>query len=428
MAKHNTHSFSAESMPASLPDDLHRFVNEDELSQGIYESLRRTMNEGRGEQKANKRGDWRRHTQQAKLEGYDGVAQKYLALLEADVYPPYEGLSGLDVLHESYVERGEEPAYTPEMMQRCAIGYVTKELGLSEPQATELMEITQGPMGQSDYALQAIELGQVGQAVKHIGIHQVEQLRAQCGIAHIHKLSARQRERMVRFIQGGTQEFMSGEVCVVIRDGGYDHNGAFSQVGSEFETPHTLLFEASDRRDDGRQLRAIIERIKESGVHPSTVVIAAHGAPGVMVLGETPIITPAREAESAERNITATKLRESGLVDLIANMQPDQAGNMHIVLKSCGQAGSVTPEQDARGEASTIVELANIVRSIPGRAGTLQLYGTEGDSNIGINNGALADTYRQQPLRRIIVTVSGNILESREPQEASVKIPMFGRE
>ena len=81
MAKHNTHSFSAESMPASPPDDLHRFVNEDELSQGIYESLRRTMNEGKGEQKANKRGDWRRHTQQAKLEGYDGVAQKYQALL-----------------------------------------------------------------------------------------------------------------------------------------------------------------------------------------------------------------------------------------------------------------------------------------------------------------------------------------------------------
>ena len=81
MAKHNTHSFSAESMPASPPDDLHRFVNEDELSQGIYESLHRAMSEGGGEQKVSRREDWRRHTQQAKLEGYDGVAQKYQALL-----------------------------------------------------------------------------------------------------------------------------------------------------------------------------------------------------------------------------------------------------------------------------------------------------------------------------------------------------------
>jgi hypothetical protein len=156
-------------------------------------------------------------------------------------------------------------------------------------------------------------------------------------------------EGMSKLLDGDSEHIkhlQEGDVTVVFADATGDYNGAFTDVLRAYQTDgrRTILFEVSRPTDFYRRM----SMLKQLGIKPSTIVMAAHGSPGATSFGLPDrgfnLTTNKHVAEMTSSN-DAFILDEARL-DRIASdefMQPsrgiddpaDKIGRRSFIFNSC---------------------------------------------------------------------------------------------
>ena len=375
------------------------------------------------------------------LEGYDTIAEKYDAIVDAGKNPLDEGVSLLDTLIDM-------PPNDIEQRNSRSVNYLKTELGLGAQLAAEMSVGMRGRIvartnqGEPDHDVinphkQSESLTRIGDIVEKIGTDEVQRLREVCGIVNIGELTDAQVDRMVRFANSDPtlgEEMEGKEACVIIRDATSDWNGAFEGMSETYETVDgsTLIFEVTNMANGGRQMRSYIDLLQQAGIRPSAIIIAGHSQPGRIRMGEGELLArKPRDMTGWDSDWYAT-IEDAGVGDLIEHAKPDRDGNIHVIYKSCSSGGGAVHADD-----STLVYTGKLARESYRHPGaTVHIFGTEASSNLRLDsNGDMYDSYtarhpdkEQQPVTRIIVGQSGTVYQSREPQaDLTVQIPMFDK-
>lgn len=356
------------------------------------------------------------------MQGYDSVYQKYVAAKRGlDTEGPV--VSALDAL---------ATATDPYVIQTLSMEHLTHTLGLPEDSARDIYQGLMGRasvhFGESKTSLfghgAAKELLRVGETLQEIGPDGLALLREKCGIVNIGELSKEQAHRMIQFSEADPElleKLRQTETCVIFRDATSDWDGAFDGTNQSYETADgaTLIFEISSMKNQAAELKSYIAQLTESDIHPSAVVIAGHGSPGIVRLGDGGLLSSLPPGGAYENS---TLLQESGLPEVLSQMKADRSGNCHIIFKSCSQGKTV---DGATSENDTMLfRTAELVQnSHPRSEATYHIYGTADESNLRMVNGELEDITDGQ-----IIQVDVN--ERGDIHSAVVKtatIPMFGK-
>lgn len=263
------------------------------------------------------------------------------------------------------------------------------------------------------------EMEQIQKSVESIGIDNLERLRNKCGIVNIHQLSEEQVSRMLQFANADPElakTLHDKEVCVILRDATADWNGAFSHLNSEYETVDgaTLVFEISDLGNPN-QLKSFANNLRAQGVHAAALVIAGHGMPGDIQMGETSLSFRDRRGKGEYSPV------EAGLGIILEDMEPDRDGNCSVIFNSCSQAASIGPDFD-----SSLTRIADLAHASKPEA-TFHAYGIEKPGSMRPEKsagGRLKDGFGQ-PIEHVIIASSGNKYQFGQYKEKT--LPMFLR-
>jgi len=137
------------------------------------------------------------------------------------------------------------------------------------------------------------------------------------------------------------QEYLrQGDVTVVFVDAFGDYNGAFDTVGSQFGTQdkRTILFEISAPEEIYRRMA----QLKNLGIKPTNLVMAAHGSPGSTGFGKGSVkfsLITNEEVETSEGE-QRVNLNDANIARLMSDefMRSDAEGKRRIILDSCSSA------------------------------------------------------------------------------------------
>jgi hypothetical protein len=214
----------------------------------------------------------------------------------------------------------------------------------------------------------------------HFGLERVRNLAEFSGIHGIEAYSIEQLERMEKLASNPTEvaeQLSRHDVNVVMVNRFGDHNGVMKNVAADFDdtTGRTLFFEIADMSDVYRRMVTL----RKAGVKPSTMVLAAHSAPGQFMVSDV------REKDKAlnRRDIAAVAGRAlvkmvneggeldpgdygysmhgmKGMARLVEEyMQPsrgvdddnDDIGRKKIIFQACHAASEVkSADRDESGE------------------------------------------------------------------------------
>lgn len=121
----------------------------------------------------------------------------------------------------------------------------------------------------------------------YFGIERVRKLAEFSGIHGLEAYSIEQLERMENLASNPSEvaEQLSGhDVNVVMVNRFGDYNGVLNNVAADFDDPtgRTLFFEITDMSDIYRHMVTL----HNAGIKPSTMVLAAHSAPGQFVVSD----------------------------------------------------------------------------------------------------------------------------------------------
>lgn len=357
---------------------------------------------------------------EVRLQGYDSVYQKYIAAkygldTEGPTISTLEALGGAEDVR---------------IIQKLSMDYLTNELGLPQSFSLDIYEALKGrarapfsekidPSGGGARE----ELQKVSDILKEVGPEGVATLREKCGIVNVGELSKDQAHRMINFSEGDPallEKLHQTEVCVILRDATSDWNGAFKGINQTYETTDgaTLVFEISSMKNQAAELKSYIDKLRQNEIHPSAVVIAGHGLPGSIRIGDGDLLSIPHGVEEG----VSVPLEKSGLTDLLSTMKADREGNCHVVFCSCSQA---KPVPGVASEANTTLARAAelIQEKHPSNDAEYRLYGTAQESKLRVYNGALLDTSSSDAETvRIDVDEDGAIHNTRIKK---ADIPMF---
>ncbi|MFZ1812194.1 MAG: hypothetical protein WAU02_01545 [Candidatus Saccharimonadales bacterium] len=387
---------------------------------GVYDHMAHLVSEA---YKGNK-GDVAYKKMKARLEGFASLTEKRQAMLDAGQEADREV-----TLLDTYTDFHEN---TPTAeRQQWAHEYLVGQLGYAEVRAAECAVAMRGRIivnpenpTSIDPQKHLSELEKITQAVQEVGSNNIATLREICGIVNSGEMSADQLHRMVRFAEGDpslAEELAQKEVCVIIRDETSDWNGAFRGLNEEYETTSgaTLIFGVPSLRDQGEHLRSIQQRLKVLGIRPSVLILAGHGRPGVLHMGDGYIV-PQQLQRPQPAAMNVTTLEQAGIDKIIADMKPDRDGNCSIIYEACSQGANIGGVQDE----TTLVRTAKIARD-QGSGNVFQIFGTDNPSNARRNKfGNIYDSFSggEQPITRVTVGQFGGIYRSTN---AEVQLPMF---
>jgi hypothetical protein len=188
-----------------------------------------------------------------------------------------------------------------------------------------------------------------------LGIDQIKKLRDQAGIVNFDYYEAEQLKQMSALLNGDPaviKHLQDGDTTVIMSDAKGDYNGALRETQSQFETEsqRTLVFEINRPSDFYRHM-LLLNRL---GVRPSTLVLAAHGLPGLIKFGKGEdafrIFSSNFSTEGSVNQIDTHLLDAKGLPKMVQAMMQDSRGiddnlsaigRRRIILKSCYQAEPV---------------------------------------------------------------------------------------
>ena len=357
----------------------------------------------------------------ARIGGYDSVREYYRASTAGETSAG--DLTYLDALADL------GPESTESQKNEFGFEFLVNNLGLSWEYSDEMMVAMHGRVreeGMLDLSLHKMrgELERISGAVEQYGAEKIERLRQECGIVNVGEMSLSQLDRMIRLVDQDSaliEDLASKEVCVIFRDATSDWNGAFAGINNEYETNQgsTLVFEVSNLKRSDSQLKDQIGLLRSLGIQPAVLIIAGHGEPGAVHMGDGVLIP--HELLRREQPENASTFAETDLDLLIDDMKPDRDGNCTVIYESCSQGGALIDEDD-----TTLTRTAKVARDAsPGK--TFQIYGTKKPNNIRRDEyGDLVDEFDHQRIGRVIVGESGAIYshDSTEPP----RLPMFRTE
>jgi hypothetical protein len=282
------------------------------------------------------------------------------------------------------------------IIQKLSMDYLTNELGLPQSFSLDIYEALKGrarapfsekidPSGGGARK----ELQKVSDILKEVGPEGVATLREKCGIVNVGELSKDQAHRMINFSEGDPallEKLHQTEVCVIFRDATSDWNGAFEGINQTYETTDgaTLVFEISSMKNQAAELKSYIDKLRQNEIHPSAVVIAGHGLPGSIRIGDGDLLSIPHGVEEG----VSVPLEKSGLTDLLSTMKADREGNCHVVFCSCSQAKPV-PGVVSKAN-TTLARTAELIQEKHrSNNAEYRIYGSAQDSMLGIHDGVL---------------------------------------
>jgi hypothetical protein len=191
--------------------------------------------------------------------------------------------------------------------------------------------------------------------VRSLGLPKVKQLREQAGIVNLDYYQAHSLQLLSALIEGDpavVDHFKAGDTTVALVDAKGDYNGALRSTAHDFsvDSLRSIVFEVNQPSDYYRRM-ILLNRL---GIKPATLVIAAHGKPGVITVGQgetafnlvndlkseaagvQPNQLPVAAAKGMSRLIRTMMQDSRGIDD-----DPSAAGRRRLILKSCSQAKPV---------------------------------------------------------------------------------------
>lgn len=181
--------------------------------------------------------------------------------------------------------------------------------------------------------------------IAHFGKQNIELLHSEAGFANFDYYTAEQCQRMLQFIHKAPamlEKLKAGDVTAVFASGKGDYNGASAFDNDKFEGPNkrSLYFEVHELTDLKRFGNTMLYR----GIKPSTVVLSAHGGPGIMEFGDDGVgfsLTPQIDEDANDNHFVSTDTVMRYFADKY--MQPSRGidddasakGRMRVILKSC---------------------------------------------------------------------------------------------
>mgnify|MGYP007026486642 CR=1 FL=1 len=418
---------------------------------------------------ASSAGRIEQQNKKAKLQGYENIQEKHADIIAGKIQN--DGLQTLDVLLDSTSELqpDTEPTKTKDVMLAC-MEAIDLPAELSEVIASAVLArcYEQSEADGDKERLkpqypQAI-LTKLADRVKDMGVNTIMRLHKECGIVNFADTTYVMLERMVKFIDRDPElmeRLQNHEVCVVIKDGSNDHNGAFIHDDSIFETVDeaTLLFEvyrSNSGNDEAQQITSMGDLLADRDIHPSLVVYGAHGNRGYMNMGWVTVGAKGKHAFS-----------DTGLMRIIQAMKPDRDGNCSIFINSCLQDAAIDGDKDNTMLTQIAAELQQENKASAGNGvapRTYMLYGVEQSysfyrewsegvfvaSSAEINVTGTPNSETEVPQReetyieRVIVTDEGNVYRdlqtklpdsrtkgagiSTEPLPKTLQLPMYQRD
>lgn len=125
--------------------------------------------------------------------------------------------------------------------------------------------------------------------VEHFGIERVKALSEATGIKGLEGYTIEQLERMERFAaesESVAEELAERDVNILMVNRSGDHNGVMLEVAGrvddESSSSRTLFFEIDSANDVYRYF----SKLKKAGITPSTLVLAAHGSKGRIIISD----------------------------------------------------------------------------------------------------------------------------------------------
>lgn len=408
---------------AAKANDIMAIRSGEESSRQGYDTLRREAEKSIDVSNPEDRNKW------AIILGYKDALHMFDSIqtaIDSDAEHMDEHLWG-----ELYAIESMTGRYPDSEIRTRANDYLNK-LGIDDWQASRILQGMQGRIQPASKPMRTNrlieELMHIKEATDRIGQEGVRTLHDELGIVNIAELNPGQQARMVRFANSDPtlfEELQSKDVCVIIRDPTSDYNGALEDTIQNFETrdDSSLVFEPSTLEE----LEGIVRRLSDSGVRPSAYVLAGHGHPGSMTIGDIKLTTSNNENKD-QQMIDVVSYSDASIDTLLRLMKPDRDGVRNVIFCSCSQ-GQLYDDYDST--LTTVAKRANEIQ--PG--GDIHVYGTIGENNIRNADGNLFDDYtkfmstktdiEQQTMTEVHVGVNGTVYMTHNNQE--VYLPMFDR-
>jgi hypothetical protein len=245
----------------------------------------------------------------------------------------------------------------------------------------------------------------------HFGVDRIREIAKATGIHGLEAYSVEQLERMEEFAHDPArvaERLTSHDVIAVMVNRVGDHNGVMSNVASDFDDDKKrVLFFEINRMDD---IYRRMVTLRKAGIKPSTLVLAAHSAPGQFMVSDV------REKAAQKRDIATVAGRKlvamvnsngeldpgdfgysmhgmKGMARLVDNyMQPSRAiedndadkGREKIIFQACHGASEVkssdideSGEKVQTGMQSVVSQLgSDLIKS--GVETSIDIYGAPG--------------------------------------------------
>ncbi len=295
-----------------------------------------------------------------------------------------------------------------------------------------------GKTGEVNSAKLRSHLKLVAQRTEELGVDKVEKLREKTGIVNLEyytkddlelmSVIAKDEHEMTDADREVIKHLQDGDVTVVFTDAKGGYNEAFRSISHKYGTPskRTLFFEINDKSDFADHM----VRLRRLRVKPSTCVMVAHGAPGLMAVGNPKDKREWLYNDTSDSEMVAwrgiPRFVDSYMQDSRGIDDNEEAiGRRRIILDSCSQAVPAPTYRREKVDGKTV-----ITKSEESSAVTLvktmknpkaDVYAGKGDlSTQGTARGLIMkehiDTPKGEEIRDLPVTRTrmdehGNIIE-----------------
>lgn len=244
------------------------------------------------------------------------------------------------------------------------------EMGMSNAMAMRYIEASQSrlhvsPSEQNDPRFDTNRLRKaidtISYNIEEVGAETINTLHKKFGVLNLDRYDKTDIANLTSLLRNdpsAIQRFTQGNTRIIFADTG-DWNGALNNILEQYRQPgendYTILFDVSHQNDFYRRLVFL----KQHGIKPSSIVVAAHGNPGKTHFGlgedQFELTTPEAATYATPNQFDLSQASLKRIADEF--MQPSQGENPRkaIILNSCSSdVAPPTPNNNSLSTAEVI--------------------------------------------------------------------------
>lgn len=299
--------------------------------------------------------------------------------------------------------------------------YLKLVVGLPEDirddfQFSSYSRTTNTKTGLTDETVLAKTLHRVTDATDKVSLTDIRELHKNAGIVNFDYYTANQLKRMadMLFMDEKTIEHLrAGDVTVLFTDASGDYNGAFRNNAKEFDTEsgRALFFEIHKPRD----LYLYMNFLRNAGVKPSTLVLAAHGEDGQIAFNKDDTefaFSASVDGKKQEYALTLSKALPRLISDFMQDSKgvddnPEAVGRRRVIIDSCSQAKPVEILRPRLPIHSKPKFDEQLVWRMPGQAPLIRTTESTAEAVTRLANHPRLDVYAPGDVAALYPTGSG---------------------